>query len=213
MTNHKVILNKDFLYDEYIIKNKTVTQISKEINHHPNTVRRNLKEYKIGKYIKHQDREWLYNKYINELKSTETIAKEVGVDGGTIWYWLNKLKIPIRSISEAQTGALHRGWKGGRTSNRGYIYLLMPEHHRANSNGYVREHILIMEKKLGIPIKRTEVIHHIDGNPSNNDPNNLHLYKNHSEHNKAKTSLFKIGYRLYKEGKLSFNHNKGIYEL
>jgi hypothetical protein len=46
---------------------------------------------------------------------------------------------------------------------------------------YVYEHRLIMEQKLGRLLAYNEVIHHIDGNKMNNDPNNLKL-ETRSEH-------------------------------
>ena len=54
-----------------------------------------------------------------------------------------------------------------------YFALRMPSHPRSNTNGYVFEHILIAEKKIGRKLKQGEVVHHIDGNRLNNDPNNL----------------------------------------
>ena len=38
------------------------------------------------------------------------------------------------------------------------------------------------EKKLGRKLKHDEVVHHKDGNPSNNAPGNLKLYRNQREH-------------------------------
>ncbi|MDR2964791.1 MAG: HNH endonuclease [Treponema sp.] len=42
--------------------------------------------------------------------------------------------------------------------------------------------VMWKEKKLGRSLKPGEVVHHKDGNPLNNSPNNLKVYKNHSEH-------------------------------
>ena len=88
---------------------------------------------------------------------------------------MNKTK---RKISEARknkyTGENHPCWKGGRrkTAN-GYIEIHFPGHQRARKNGYVFEHIVVLEEKLGRQLKPNEQCHHIDGNKQNNDPDNL----------------------------------------
>ena len=45
-------------------------------------------------------------------------------------------------------------------------------------------HRWVAEKKIGRKLKSKEVVHHIDGNSLNNSPNNLKVYRNHSEHMK-----------------------------
>jgi len=64
----------------------------------------------------------------------------------------------------------------------GYPIVKAPKHHRANNSGYVYEHILVMEKKLGRQISSDEVIHHKDHNRANNRPDNLELVPNQSKH-------------------------------
>ncbi len=49
----------------------------------------------------YQDKKYLYKKYWEEKLSTYQIGKLVDVDNGVIFYWLQKLNIPRRSISEA----------------------------------------------------------------------------------------------------------------
>lgn len=74
-------------------------------------------------------------------------------------------------------------WQGGqRREKEGYRMVWMPNHPHAAQNGYVREHRLVMERHLGRYLDPQEVVHHRDGDPTNNDPENLEVFANHSEH-------------------------------
>ena len=56
----------------------------------------------------------------------------------------------------------------------GYVMRLVTEHPFATSRGYVPEHRLVMEERLGrFLAPRIELVHHIDQNRSNNDVSNL----------------------------------------
>ena len=44
------------------------------------------------------------------------------------------------------------------------------------------EHRVVASKMLGRPLKKGEVVHHIDGNKRNNDPLNLMVFKSQAEH-------------------------------
>ncbi len=66
--------------------------------------------------------------------------------------------------------------------NKGYKRLLLPSHHKADSKGYVYEHILVLEKKLDRLLKPNEVTHHIDENKLNNNPSNLTVCINNTFH-------------------------------
>ena len=57
----------------------------------------------------------------------------------------------------------------------GYIRILRPEHPSHDNRGYVKEHRLVMEIKLGRYLNRDEIVHHINENPSDNRMENLQL--------------------------------------
>ncbi len=58
------------------------------------------------------------------------------------------------------------------------------ENYRPHRNGQ-REARRIMAKHIGRPLTTAEIVHHIDGNCSNNVLDNLALYPSHSAHMKA----------------------------
>lgn len=71
---------------------------------------------------------------------------------------------------------------GAKKYNNGYPMTYMPEHHRAKANGYVYDHVLAVEKKIRRPLLSEEVVHHLDGNPNNNDQSNLIVLENGAAH-------------------------------
>ena len=81
-----------------------------------------------------------------------------------------------------RSGDKHTNWKGGRTMVGRYWYVWLPEHPNCTKSGYVAEHRLVQERKLGRHLLRSEVVHHIDGNPENNAPENLQHFATNAEH-------------------------------
>ena len=74
-------------------------------------------------------------------------------------------------------------WKEGKCiAVRGYIQVRAHGHPHADVRGYVMEHRLVMESHIGRYLEPKEVIHHVNGDTSDNRLENLILYPSHSAH-------------------------------
>ena len=93
-------------------------------------------------------------------------------------------KRPMQRTSSSCSDCVNRSgerspsWKGGKTRHKaGYIMVKVPSHPRAKSNnGYVFEHILVMEEKIGRHLIHGENVHHKNGVKDDNRPSNLELW-------------------------------------
>ena len=84
---------------------------------------------------------------------------------------------------DGRFGRNNPNYSGGRINTvGGYIKVRDPLNVMADNRGYVWEHRLVMAQHLGRSLDRSEVVHHIDDNKSNNDLSNLMLFKTQSEH-------------------------------
>jgi hypothetical protein len=84
----------------------------------------------------------------------------------------------------------------------GYVRILRPDHHRANSRGYVGEHVLALEEKLGRFLTPDETPHHKDKNPGNNSPSNLELLSTrglHRSHHQGLQALKACGHSDWRQ--------------
>jgi len=69
------------------------------------------------------------------------------------------------------------------TSNGYKIQFVGKEHHLADVNGYAYEHRIVAEEKIGRRLIKGEIVHHLDENRLNNDPENLSVEPSRWHHN------------------------------
>ena len=102
-------------------------------------------------------------------------------------------------------GSKHPLWKGGISHNGKYLTNLV------NKDGkmiYAMQHRLVIEKHLKRYLKCEEIIHHINGDFSDNRIENLLLCKNKSEHLIIHDKMEKLIFNMIKHNKIYFDFNK-----
>jgi len=121
----------------------------------------------------------------------------------------------IAQSNHLRKGDKHPSWKGGRyIDHHGYVMVSTRSGRNEHSgwDNYRKEHVLVLERHLGRELSPKEVIHHIDGDKTNNKLDNLWL-TDQSGHRTAHLSLQGIGYLLVRAGLVTFDPAVGIYKI
>lgn len=85
-----------------------------------------------------------------------------------------------RCSHQHQIGERHASWRSGvdRKSNaNGYVMVRIPSGYQyartQRKRGWILEHVLIAEQMVGRKLEKHEVVHHINGDKTDNRPSNL----------------------------------------
>lgn len=132
----------------------------------------------------------------NKGLTKETSEKIAKVAQQKSDWWKNtdttetRKKIGVKSkLKTFPKGEKSASWKGGRYVQKrdGYVYLYKPEHPKAKfsgkgGGGYVLEHRLVMEGILGRYLLDNEDVNHINGDKSDNRPENLAVVRHYAHY-------------------------------
>lgn len=67
-------------------------------------------------------------------------------------------------------------------ASNGYVLIKMPGHHLADVRGYVYEHRLVAEQKVGRRLQPGEIPHHVNGVKTDNRPENIEVVPSRAHH-------------------------------
>lgn len=153
--------------------------------------------------------EKMISRYENGVSATQ-IANDMDLHTTSITRVLNRNGIE----TGYKRGENHPGWKGGRIEKGdNHIGIHKPDHPRADSQGYVYEHTLVMEQKIGRLPQGKEQVHHINLDKKDNRPENLFLVDDKSQHGKIHKSIENLIPELLERDIVSFDRDKKRYVL
>ena len=116
--------------------------------------------------------------YLSEGMTIAELAKHLSVCSETARRWLVEAGIPRRPRGAPAGKHLPAG---GRTTDKDGYELTRVEDHPFARGGYVLTHRLVIEQELGRYLQPEEVVGRINGDKSDNRPDNLKLYPSDSE--------------------------------
>lgn len=171
-------VSKEVLYELYVIRGKPMHKIAKELNIAVGSVYNYMKQYGIeSRTLKESFDALKENGWEYPQSAKEKISKA------------NKGKIVSEETRRKMSAADKVGGVGHKKKREdGYIAIYFPDHPKSNKDGYIMEHILVMEALIGRHLEDNEVVHHINGIRDDNRKENLKLmdFREHARYHMNK---------------------------
>jgi hypothetical protein len=115
--------------------------------------------------------------YLDKHLSTIEIGKIKGCDDNTIVQHLRQKGITLRNHNEQMKLRFAKNPPKHKLSTikQGYIFIYKPDHPNCQKNGWVAEHRLVVEKRLGRYLLKGEKVHHKNAIKHDNRDDNLEV--------------------------------------
>jgi hypothetical protein len=138
-------------------------------------------------------KEELEVKYLVEHKTLEEIGREYGITRQAVYYFVKKYGLSVKDAENVRFKCDTCGKESTSTRKRFkrsikhfcsmecYKGYLCNSEYTQSRTGQ-RHARIVVEKYLGRTLRFGEVVHHIDGDNTNNDIKNLLVFGSHSEH-------------------------------
>lgn len=166
---NRTIPSKEKLIELYVINKKPMHTIANNLNMSVGKVFKYITLYKIPTRNKGNSKGWKQTKEAR-LKISQA----------------NKGKIISSETRKKMSIGARKRHKGGlgckKKRSDGYVGIYFPDHPKSKKDGFIMEHVLIMECYIGRWLKDDEVVHHKNHVRDDNRIENLQLmtFKEHA---------------------------------
>lgn len=159
-------VDKGRLYELYIIQKMPMHAIAKEMGISVGSVFNYIKKYYIP----------------TRAIGDANIGRKLSPEHCKIISKTHKGKIVSPETRKKMSEADKRGGVGHKKKRPdGYVKIYFPDHPSCSKDGYIMEHILVMEALIGRHLKDNECVHHVNEIKDDNRKENLKLMTK-SEH-------------------------------
>ena len=155
-------INRTVLEQLYLRQKKSIHDIATKLGRGEATVLRYLCLYNIGRRSRNQRLGTHLSKNTKKKISDANLGRHPSPE-------------TRKKLSKAHKGKRYKGCLGVVLNKQGYVLVRDPKNPMSLSNGYVPEHRLVMSKKTGRKLEKTEIVHHKNGKRTDNREENLVL--------------------------------------